>query len=226
VLAAVAATATPEGPALLSLTPGSTVSTAEETSQPAHVYTQPGVKRLIHLNHVLYSCSVIANLIKAQPSSSTSKKDKKEWEKYSPCGNLRVWLVDLSSYMLDLFQANVIKNLGRDCTHFCKLLDSIFSCGDVKWQAIIANSQRYGPKKNDFLTCNQDFYKFVKAIYKALNSKVLIKLVMDNPQGKAKQLEHVSHLLGIRISNCADIFVVSRSIALRKTSRQPLDPTS
>jgi hypothetical protein len=63
---------------------------------------------------------------------------------------------------------------------------------DVKWQAIISNSQQYGPKKFAFLATNQDYYKFVEAVYEALNSKVTIKLTMDNPQGKAKQLEHVS----------------------------------
>ncbi|PLW40512.1 hypothetical protein PCASD_08857 [Puccinia coronata f. sp. avenae] len=188
--AAMVATATPEGPAPLSSTLDSTVSTAEATSQPAHVYTQPGVMRSIHLDYVLYSQSVIANLIKARPSASTSKKDKKEWEKYSPCGSLRVWLVDLSTYKLETFQANVVENLGKDWAHFRKLLDSLVSCGDIKWQAIIANSRQYGPKKFAFLTSNQDFYEFVKAIYEALNSKVTIKLVMDDPQGKAKQMEH------------------------------------
>jgi hypothetical protein len=49
-----------------------------------------------------------------------------------------------------------------------------------------------------FLTCNQDYYRFVEAVYKALNSKVTVKLVMDNPHLKAKQHEHVSFFLPYR----------------------------
>jgi hypothetical protein len=126
-----------------------------------------------------------------------AKKDllKKEWEKYTPVGTLRVWEADLSRYNLKTFKLEVVATLGKDRTHFQKLLESLLSRGDVKWQAIISNSRRYGPKKYAFLATDQDFYKFVEAIYEALNSKVTIKFSMDNPQGKAKQIKHVSTLL-------------------------------
>jgi hypothetical protein len=140
----------------------------------------------------------MADLIKStRPSSSLSKKDisKKEWEKYTPVGNLRVWEVDLSLYNLNKFKVQVVANLGEGRTHFHKLLECLLSRGDVKWQAIISNSRRYGPKKYAFLATDQDYYKFVEAVYEALNSKFTIKLTMENPQGKAKQLEHVSTLL-------------------------------
>ncbi|PLW17179.1 hypothetical protein PCASD_18135 [Puccinia coronata f. sp. avenae] len=161
-------------------------------SQQSRIYTQPGVKRTIHLDYVLYSRLVIDNLIRTTwPSSSLSKKEaKKEWEKYSPSGDLRVWEEDLSMYNFEKFKTNVVDNLGKGQALFCKLLDTLIPSGDIKWQAIISNSRIYGPKKLAFLNFNQDFYEFVKAAYKAPNSKVTIKLVMDNPQGKAKQLEH------------------------------------
>jgi hypothetical protein len=47
-------------------------------------------------------------------------------------------------------------------------------------------------KKIVFLMCNQDYYEFFEAVYEALNSKVTVKSMMDNPHLKAKQLEHVS----------------------------------
>jgi hypothetical protein len=135
-----------------------------------------------------------------------AKKDisKKEWEKYTPVGSLRVWEVNLSLYNLEKFKLEVVANLGKGRTHFHKLLESLISRGDVKWQGIISNSQRYRPKKFAFLASNQDFYECVEAVYKALNSKVTIKLTMDNPQGKAKQLEHVSAFL----SSIVDSIVV------------------
>jgi hypothetical protein len=121
---------------------------------------------------------------------------KKEWEKYTPVGDLQVWEVELSLYNLEKFKLKVVANLGKGQTHFHKLLKCLLSRRDVKWQAIKSNSQRYGSKKFAFLaTSDQDYYEFVEAIYKALNSKVTIKLTMDNTQGKAKQLEHVSTLL-------------------------------
>jgi hypothetical protein len=129
---------------------------------------------------------------------------KKEWEKYTPVGSLREWEVDLSLYSLKKFKLEVVANLGKGQTHFHKLLKSLISRGDVKWQGIISNSQRYRPKKFAFLASNQDFYECVEAVYKALNSKVTIKLTMDNPQGKAKQLEHVSAFL----SSIVDSIVV------------------
>jgi hypothetical protein len=121
-----------------------------------------------------------------------AKKDKKEWEKYSPVGDLGVLLVDLSVYDLEKFKLEVIANLCNDRYHFCKFIELLISRRDIKWQAIIANSRRYGPKKFVFLNCDQDFNEFVEAVYEAINSKATIKLVMDDPQGKAKQLEHVS----------------------------------
>jgi hypothetical protein len=167
---------------------------------------------------------VIADLIKlTQPSSSISKKDlsKKDWEKYTPVGNLREWLVDLSLYNLDKFQLEVVANLGEDRTHFQKLLKTLISRGDVKWQAIISNSRRYGPKKFAFLASDQNYYEFVEEVYEALNSKVTIKLTMENPLGKAKQLEHVSciPLVSNIIKWCPDFGILPRSLAWRKISR-------
>jgi hypothetical protein len=176
----------------------SSQQTSQVSSQQTHVFTQRGVTRTVHLDYLLYSRSVMANLIKSsRPSSSLAKKDllKKEWEKYTPVGTLRVWEADLSRYNLETFKLKVVATLGKDRTHFQKLLESLLSRGDVKWQVIISNSQRYGPKKYAFLATDQDFYEFVEAVYEALNSKVTIKLSMDNPQGKAKQIKHVSTLL-------------------------------
>ncbi|PLW29133.1 hypothetical protein PCASD_15996 [Puccinia coronata f. sp. avenae] len=161
-------------------------------SQQSRTYTQPGVIRAVHLDYVLYSRLVIGKLMRTtRPSSSISKKEaKKEWEKYSPSGNLRVWEVDLPTYDFEELKNDVVEFLGKDRALFRKLLDTLIRGGDIKWQAITANSRVYGPKKFAYLTSNQDVYEFVKAVYKALNSKVTIKLVMDNPLGKAKQLEH------------------------------------
>jgi hypothetical protein len=119
----------------------------------------------------------------------------KEWEKYT------LLAADLSLYNLEKFKLKVVANLGKGQTHFHKLLESLISRRDVKWQGIISNSRQYGPKKFAFLA----FYKFVEAVYKALNSKVTIKLTMDNPQGKAKQLEH---FISAFLSSIVDSIVV------------------
>ena len=42
-----------------------------------------------------------------------------------------------------------------------------------------------------FGTCNQDYYEFVEAVFDSLNSKVTIKISMDDPSVKAKQLKQV-----------------------------------
>jgi hypothetical protein len=145
-----------------------------------------------------------------RPSSSISKKEaKKEWEKYSPSGNLRVWEVDLPTYNFEELKNGVVEFSGKDQALFRKLLDTLIRGGNIKWQAIIANSHVYGPKNFAYLTSDQD-------VYEALNSKVTIKLVMDNPLGKDKQLEHVSALLSNGILCCADFGDVPRSVAWRK----------
>jgi hypothetical protein len=132
----------------------SSQQTSQVSSQQTHVFMQWGVTRTVHLDYLLYLRLVMADLIKSsQPYSSLAKKDlsKKEWEKYTPVGTLRVWEADLSRYNLETFKLEVIANLGKDQTHFQKLLESLLSRGDVKWQAIISNSRRYGPKKFAFL---------------------------------------------------------------------------
>jgi hypothetical protein len=64
------------------------------------------------MDYLLYLQSAIADLIKSsRPSSLIAKKDKKEWEKYSPVGDLQVLLVDLSVYDLENFKLEVIANL-------------------------------------------------------------------------------------------------------------------
>jgi hypothetical protein len=118
-------------------------------------------------------------------------------------------------YSFKKFKTNVVNNLGKGQALFRKLLDTLIPGGKIKWQAIISNSRIYGPKKFAFLNSNQDFYEFVEAAYKALNSKVTIKLVMDNPKGKVKQLEHVSAFLSNLFLCCADFGVVPRSVAWR-----------
>jgi hypothetical protein len=124
-----------------------------------------------------------------RPSSSATKK---EWEKYTPVGELRVWEVDLLAYNFERFKLDVVANLGRDSSQFRKFIKSLIRCGEIKWQAIIANSCRYGPKKFAYLTLDQDLFEFVECVYEAINSKLSIKLVIENPQAKAMQLEHVS----------------------------------
>jgi hypothetical protein len=47
------------------------------------------------------------------------------------------------------------------------------------------NSVDARPKKLAFLNSDQDSFEFVEAVYEALNSKVTIKLLMENPQGKS-----------------------------------------
>jgi hypothetical protein len=128
-----------------------------------------------------------------------------------------VWVVDLSTYDFEKFKIEVVVNLGKDQTHFRKLLDSLITRGKFKWQGIISNSRIYGPKKFAFLKSNQDFFEFVEAVYEALNSKVTIKLVMDNPLQKEKQLEHLNTFLSNRIICGTDIGDVPRSVAWRKT---------
>ncbi|PLW23469.1 hypothetical protein PCASD_13630 [Puccinia coronata f. sp. avenae] len=179
-------------PPPIASTPASLAAAGIPDSQQLRTYTQPGVIRAVHLDYVLYSRSVIGDLMRTtRPSSSISKKEaKKEWEKYTPSGNLRVWEVDLSTYDFEELKNAVVEFLGRDRALFRKLLDTLIRGGDIKWQAIIANSRVYGPKKFAYLTSDQDVYEFVEAVYEALNSKVTIKLVMGDPLGKAKQLEH------------------------------------
>ncbi|PLW20714.1 hypothetical protein PCANC_07377 [Puccinia coronata f. sp. avenae] len=142
----------------------STQQTSQDSSQQSHVFTQRGVTRTVQLDDLLYLRSVLADLIKStQPSSSLAKKDMsmKEWEKYT------LLAADLSLYNLEKFKLKVVANLGKGQMHFHKLLESLISRRDVKWQGIISSSQQYGPKKFAFLA----FYKFVEAVYKALNSK-------------------------------------------------------
>jgi hypothetical protein len=120
----------------------SAASAAGAISQQSHVYTQLGVKRMVHLDYVLYLRLVIADLIKlSRPSSSIAKKDKKEWEKYSLVGALQVWLVNLLMYNLEKFKLEVITNLCNDQYHFRKFVELLISRRDLKWQAIIANSR-------------------------------------------------------------------------------------
>ncbi|PLW40194.1 hypothetical protein PCASD_12289 [Puccinia coronata f. sp. avenae] len=122
----------------------SAASAAGAISQQSHVYTQPGVKRMVHLDYVLYLRLVIADLIKlSRPSSSIAKKDKKEWEKYSLVGplQLQVWLVNLLMYNLEKFKLEVITDLCNDQYHFRKFVELLISHIDLKWQAIIANSR-------------------------------------------------------------------------------------
>jgi hypothetical protein len=95
--------------------PSSAPASAGVNSQLFNGYTQPGVERQVHIDYLLYSQSAIADLIKSsRPSSSIAKKDKKEWEKYSPVGDLRVLLVDLSVYNLEKFKLEDIANLCND----------------------------------------------------------------------------------------------------------------
>jgi hypothetical protein len=124
-------------------------SAAGSNSQQSHIYTQPGVQSTVHLDYLWYLQSAIADLIKSsRPSNSIAKKDKKEWEKYSPVGNLQVWLVDLSIYNWEKFKLEVVSNLCNNWYHFCKLIESLISRRDVKWQAIISNSRQYTTRKS------------------------------------------------------------------------------
>jgi hypothetical protein len=59
---------------------------------------------------------VIGDLMRTtRPSSLISKKEaKKEWEKYTPSGNLRVWEVDLSTYDFEELKNAIVEFLGND----------------------------------------------------------------------------------------------------------------
>ena len=148
--------------------------------------------RQIYLDYILFAQSMVGELAKS--TRRTSGTIQKEYQKYTPVGdNVPVWNTDLASYTWDSFQVAAINELAsvRSRFHFKNLIETEMVLNTIKWQLIISGSRTYGAKKNVYGTSNEDFLEFVEAVQDNVNSKVMIKVCMEDPQLKAKQMEQV-----------------------------------
>ena len=151
----------------------------------------PGLEgRQIHINYVFYSQSVLPEVPKSGCRSSAAPK--KEWDRYVPVGDkIYTWNTSLSFHNWEEVQTHAIKIITVGRANFAKFVDSELKANWVKWQLIIAGSRTYGAKKNMFASSEDDFKDFIRAVYDTLSSKVIIKMVTEDPSLKAKEIAQV-----------------------------------
>ncbi|KAA1120118.1 hypothetical protein PGT21_037173 [Puccinia graminis f. sp. tritici] len=167
-------------------------SAEQQHSQPESQMTHPIASegRLVVVDYILFIESAeaeIAQNIGGQRAPSGPLK--KQWDKVVPTSNsLASWRTDVGSHTWEEFKRQIVYLLSSPCPLFAKMLAQELENNSIKWQLILSGSRVFGPKKFYYASGDQDLYEFAATIHDNPKAAVTVKLVMDDPQAKAKQL--------------------------------------
>ncbi|KAA1077344.1 hypothetical protein PGT21_003860 [Puccinia graminis f. sp. tritici] len=171
---------------------GFLLSAKQLHSQPKSQMTQPIAPegRLVVVDYILFIESAeteIAQNIGGRRAPSGPLK--KQCDKLIPTGNsLASWRTDVGSHTWEEFKRRIVYLLSIPCPLFVQMLAQELENNSFKWQLILSGSRVFGPKKFYYASGDQDLYEFAAAIHDNPKAAVTVKLVMDDPQAKAKQL--------------------------------------
>ncbi|EFP83738.1 uncharacterized protein PGTG_09451 [Puccinia graminis f. sp. tritici CRL 75-36-700-3] len=121
--------------------------------------------------------------------------------------SLASWRTNVGSHSWEEFKRQIVYLLSTPCPLFAQMLACELEKNTIKWQLILSGSRVFGPKKNYFATGDQDLYEFAGAIQDNPKAAVTVKLVMDDPQAKAKQsaaAKNTQDSLTLKFGNKAD----------------------
>ncbi|KAA1123371.1 hypothetical protein PGTUg99_016794 [Puccinia graminis f. sp. tritici] len=167
-------------------------SAEQQHSQPESQMTHPIASegRLVVVDYILFIESAEAEIAQnIGGRRAPSGPLKKQWDKVVPTGNsLASWRTDVGSHTWEEFKRRIVYLLSSPCPLFAKMLAQELENNSIKWQLILSGSRVFGPKKFYYASGDQDLYEFAAAIHDNPKAAVTVKLVMDDPQAKAKQL--------------------------------------
>ncbi|PLW19672.1 hypothetical protein PCANC_08940 [Puccinia coronata f. sp. avenae] len=145
------------------------------------IYETP---KAIHINYTVFKHAVST----PAPSKSQSKNGPIEWDKLTPPLEI-VWKTPIFKWAWADFQLEVIQNLDKARNHIGEHIRVLEKDNLLKWKCALVQHQTYGVKANYIPTSNAKFHAFLEAIRLSPTSKILIRLVMEDPVIQAKKLE-------------------------------------
>jgi thermostable 8-oxoguanine DNA glycosylase len=95
----------------------------------------------------------------------------------------------------------VIKTLDRARNHIGDHIRTLEQDSLLKWKCALVQHRTYGVKADYIPTSNAKFHLFLEAIRLSPTSKILIRLVMEDPVVQAKKLEAVCPISYIFLSS-------------------------
>jgi hypothetical protein len=142
--------------------------------------------KAIHIDYVVFNRAV-AN---PAPSRSRLSLAAKDWDKLTPTSDI-VWKTPIIMWTWSEFQAEVINTLTKDRDHIGDHIITLEKANLLKWKCILVQHRVYGVKSDRTVTSDTEFHPFLEAIRMSPTSKIVIKLVMEDPVVQAKKLEAV-----------------------------------
>ncbi|PLW37259.1 hypothetical protein PCASD_09418 [Puccinia coronata f. sp. avenae] len=140
--------------------------------------------KAIHIDYVVFNWAVAT----PAPSRSQSTLAAKDWDKLTPTSDI-VWKTPIIKWSWCQFQAEVINTLTKDWYHIGNHIITLDKANLLKWKCILVQHCVYGVNSDCTVTSNTKFHPFLEVIRMSPTSKIVIKLVMEDPVVQAKKIE-------------------------------------
>ncbi|KAI9630422.1 hypothetical protein KEM48_013918 [Puccinia striiformis f. sp. tritici PST-130] len=144
---------------------------------------------LITLDYCLY-VSTFNHLT----SAKSKNKNKNDSEKIVPPKNAMPSMrINLHNRTWDELRGEIIRVIGSSRKHLDVYIARLLNGGHLRFHFYIPGSHAFPLKRNYYVTSEAEYQAFLEELVRKPNSKVFIRMCMEEPGAKAKSQEVIRH---------------------------------
>jgi hypothetical protein len=165
------------------------LSTTGSESQANIPYRLQNHKMAVHLEYVIFMENTVAGNCSTRRSQPTPNK---QWTCKMAKPPPPAWRQNLSKLNWLQFQSGIMRHLGTTLDYLETFLKKLNNSHRIHWIAMISGNSAYSIKKAAEITKKREYNTFVTEALRAYPSKVIIRLMMDDPHKIIKSWANVS----------------------------------